>query len=238
MKHREMPRRAVVTTRVVAAGVLAAALPVTLASAPAGAAPTPVDATAVAGSLAPVTKRVDVDGDRRLDRVTLTHRGGIRYLLTVVPARGRTVTVPVWSSLQRDWGTNPLLDVGGIDGARGAEIVLGVSGGDGVSMAVLTWRGGKLVNLAAPMSRGSLGVSRNWYSLGEEWGSAGYRFWTAGGQRKAAAGQFERNDSGRWTGVITTSLWTAKGWNEVASQRLVVSEAVARAYAGINGIAR
>lgn len=238
-------------SRRLAAGVLAAALPVGVASMPAVAAPaheaTDLDARSV-GVSAPaatvaaapvsVTKRIDVDGDRRADRVTLTHRGGLRYLLTVVPARGRTIRVPVWSSLQQDWGTNPLLDVGGIDGVRGAEIVLGTSGGDGVSMVVLTWRRGKLVNLAAPRSRGHVGSAAGWYSLGSETGTAGFRFWTAGGQRKAAAGQFLPASAGRSTGVITTSIWTAKGWREAASQKVTVPEAVAQAYTGLNGLAK
>lgn len=200
------------------------------------ASPQLVRAAADRPALAPVTRRFDVDGDRRPDRVSVSQVRTDRYLLTVTTARGAIVRVPVASSFQRDWGQHPWIDQGGIDGVPGAEIVLAVSGGDGVSAVVLTWRGGKLANLAAPPSRGITSPSRRWYLLSDEARVAGYRFWTAGGQRKAAAGQFELQANGRWAGVLITSVWAANGWRTVETRAATVSPQVAQAYGGLHGV--
>lgn len=214
-----------------AAGLLAATLSP-------GAAPVSTAAVA-ASSHAPVkavTKRFDVDGDRRADRVTLAPVRTGRYLLTVATARGRTVRVPVWSTFGQDWGENPWVTQGGIDGVPGAEIVLAVSAGDGVSAVVLTWRGGKLVNLAAPMSRGLGDPSRAWYWIGDEAHVAGYKFWTAGGQRKALACAYELRAPNTWSGAVTTSHWTRSGWREMASRAVVVPEKTARTCMWLGGL--
>ncbi len=189
-----------------------------------------------ASAVKPVTKRFDVDGDRRADRVTLAPVRKDRYLLTVTTARGRTVRVPIWSTFGQDWGGNPWVNQGGIDGVPGAEIVLAVSAGDGVSAVVLTWRGGKLVNLAAPVSRGLGDPSRAWYWIGDDAHLAGYTFWTAGGQRKALACAYELQAPNRWSGALTTSVWTGSGWREVASRAVVVPEKTARTCMWLEGL--
>lgn len=216
---------------IAAGGLLAATLPQGVAATAAG--------SAGAGRGAPpvrtVTKMFDVDGDARADRVTLAPVRAGRFLLTVTTARGRTARVPVWSTFAQDWGENPWVNQGGIDGVPGSEIVLAVSGGDGVSAVVLTWRRGKLVNLKAPANQGFEGPARDWYWIGDDVHAAGYRFWTAGGVRKAAACNFTLG-SGKWRGAVTTSHWTSSGWRVRASSSSVVAAKTARACVGLNGV--
>lgn len=224
----------------VAGGLLAATVPQGAATVTrAAGAAYPVAPAATAPPVKTVTKRFDVDGDRRADRVTLAPVRTGRYTLTVTTARGRTVRVPVYSTFAQDWGDNPWLNQGGIDPVPGAEIVLAVAAGDGVSGAVLTWRGGRngrLINLPAPVSRGPEGVSRQWYWIGDEGRISGYKFWTAGGQRKALACAYVATGTATWSGSLTTSLWTGTGWREAAHRTVVVPEKTAQACAAFEGM--
>lgn len=240
-----------------AAGTTAAAVVATLAvgvgAAPAGAWSAPDRAVAgpSAGSaLAPraVVRRVDVDGDGRTDTVTLalsrTTRDTYRFALTVRPARGRIVTVPVTIGRYRTDLTPAMVWTGAapLDGVAGADLMLDLGGavGDFAWLHAYTWRSGRLVNLAAP---GATRKDISWHIMGPPFAVSGY---TVGGPLTGARTVTHHQLAGKeyaaatYRGTHTTYRWVggaAGSWQRTAVKDSgVVSAAKAQRYGGWTGV--
>jgi hypothetical protein len=96
--------------------------------------------------------RTDIDGDRAADRVDFflySYRVGTpldgHYGVRVATAK-RTVTKKFWKDTQL---TSDTIAAGSFDGVAGKELAF-TAYADTAEWTVFTWRGGKLVNAAAP----------------------------------------------------------------------------------------
>lgn len=229
--------------RLLAAAVAAAAVPAALAV-PA-AASTPSTATTVSTASAPsttstasaptapdaagapplksVTRRVDVDGDGRLDTITVRtiwRRGyDCRFTVTVSPARGAAVTMPVrMPNCENHFGADGLwAGSADVDGQPGSEFMLDFGGymGDFPWLHTYAVRGGKIVALPAPGSSNRL-VS--WDVVGPyPFPISGYTFSTRGGVRYVVHHELTPSRSGRtYTGTDTTYRWAGTSWARVS----------------------
>lgn len=203
--------------------------------------------TTRAASAAPVLKssRTDVDGDLKRDTTTLTRTGSIRrgytYMITVRTARGAKATK---AFRVEDGGGNPSYvwqGLAGIDGVRGAEIVVNSSPvGDSAPLTVYTWRGGKLVEQPRP-GAGSRSSDRMWTLANMPYLISGYTFYTDRSGRHVKAHQLKpTRTSGKVTGTHTTFTWSKRSntWVRTATRSSgTISDAYAQQkYAGIFGI--
>ncbi len=260
-------RRTVGARGRVAAGTTAAAVVATLAvgagSAPAGAWSAPGRAVAVstvsaaaaaaaAATVAPVpravVRRVDVDGDGRSDTVTLalarTTQYSYGFALTVRPARGRSVTLPVTVGRYRTDLTPAMVWTGAapLDGVAGADLMLDLGGavGDFPWLHAYTWRSGRLVNLAAP---GATRKDISWHIMGPPFAVSGY---TVGGPLTGARTVTRHELFGKeyaaatYRGTHTTYRWVggaAGSWQRTGVKPSgVVSAAQAQRYGGWTGV--
>lgn len=251
-------RRAVGARWRLAAGTTAAAVVTSLAvgaggAVPAGASGVPdrvVTSASAESRLVPraVVRRVDVDGDRRADTVTLalirTTPDTYRFGLTVRPARGRSVTMPVTVGRYRTDLTPAMVWTGAapLDGVSGADLMLDLGGavGDFAWLHAYTWRSGRLVNLAAP---GATRRDVSWRIMGPPFAVSGY---TVGGPltgpRTATHHELTSDEYGgsRYQGTHTTYRWVggaAGSWQRTSVQPSgVVTAAQAQRYGGWTGV--
>lgn len=227
------------TTHRIAAATATALIALTGLAAPTSAAP--ATASAAAGT-APnsYTTRVDMDGDRRPDKVTLaiTRKTADRtyYSINVVTAKGKKssarLSVDVYSTLApaKMWAGS-----GAMDGAPGSEIrVLEGDGGESFWLKVYTWRNGKLALQREPR-RGLNGWA---HEQGSFPNVSGYTFSTVRGVRQVVSHDLVKDDdSGLFSGTDTTFQWVKGAWKRSSTTKVTsLPEAKARALSGWHGV--
>ncbi len=179
------------------------------------------------------TVSVDVDGDHQADTVTIEQNGADTFVVNVVTAAGQDDVVQVTSTIDDDWGIEPWYGAAKLDRAKGYELLLLTSGGDGVMFRVLTWRDGGLVFERAPkkLMKGTF----DWYLASLDQARFGYRFSTAGAKRYVR--DFELFPSGNlWKGTIVTSVWKSGTWLKLSSKKVALTRRQARRYNGLSGV--
>ncbi|MGC4154423.1 MAG: hypothetical protein QM628_15285 [Propionicimonas sp.] len=175
------------------------------------------------------TAKIDVDGDGRKDTVKVTRLSSTKYKVAVTTAK-KKASITITSTIRQDWGEdNPYWGAAKLDKVKGHELLVLTGGGDGVSIAALTWRKGKLIRQAAPKARSS---KYAWYSLGTDWGHHGYRFYTKNGKRYVEQYGLFKMGTPRWEGTIVTSKWTASGWKQTKKKNVSLTDAQAGKYPG------
>ncbi|WP_168583394.1 hypothetical protein [Gephyromycinifex aptenodytis] len=186
--------------------------------------------TTTSRASAPVTARVDIDGDKRRDTVRLTQlastRSWHRFVLSVRTAAGRTdtmrIAVPNQTSVKPSdlwWGTAHA------DGVRGAEILLDLSGnlGDAPYPHMYTWRRGRIASAPAPEKAAPGQQSNYWAIIAQPFQYSGYTFSSRNGARTVT---WNRTTPGatpeprRYSGTSTTYRWTSAGWRKVSTKPL------------------
>jgi hypothetical protein len=172
-----------------------------------------------------VVAAVDVDGDGRRDQVGVIGRkpadGGS------ITVRVRTATGHVLQTTGHDvyWFGEPFLGAVPLDGAAGAEIVVGSTmGANYEEFRVVTYRDGRLVTLDAPpavWTKAGLAKST------PRWGIDGSYSFNSGVYRRVSADGVvtltlktaDRNRSGHgFRGHTTTYRWTAGRWSKASSR--------------------
>lgn len=199
---------------------------------------TPAAPAAAAASNA-VTRRADVDGDGRPDRITLSLHSvrnyHPRYRLTVRTATGRTMTTMVYHWTEFDpWpAKHVFLGTAPVDGIRGNEMLFDVSAdGDDETYIVYTVRGGRLQLATSPNAP----RRADWDVYGAYLGVArGYTFGHVG-RNRAVTHHALQLQNGRYVGRSTTYVWSAKGWKKRSSKAVDVAESAGKLYAGWHGI--
>jgi hypothetical protein len=176
---------------------------------------------------------VDVDGDGAADAVTIEQSAPHTFAVNVVTAAGRSAVLSVTSRIADDWGIEPWYGAAQLDGAKGYELLLLTSGGDGLMFRVLTWRSGSLVAERAP--RSLIKGSYDWYLADLGWARFGYRFSTE--HHKRYVRDVELYTSGRYfKGTIVTSVWKAGAWHALTSKRVKLTTAQAKRYSWLAGV--
>lgn len=166
--------------------------------------------------------RVDVDGDRKVDTVSITPgRGSSTHVVRVVTARktaAQTTLKTPWLMGQKAW-----FGAAAVDGAPGAELVVRTGFGAHTSLFnVLSWRSGKLVAQKDPSTR-----STQWSTDGAASISQGYRTWTKGGATMLTTSTYLREDTGRrdhFVGSVDTFRWQRGRWAPVTSRQIRLPE--------------
>lgn len=218
---------ATATTAVVALGATVAGV------APASAADV---AVAAVPSAAPVTQsvRVDVDGDRRMDTVTLIQVASMpdeAYRLTVRTATGRTSTVRHEAGYL--YGRKPLFAATAVDGQAGAELIVRTAPGMHTDwFRVYTWRNNRLVTANEPTQR-----KPDWFT--DPTDPSGYRVFTRGGTRYLERTELQRTgqyNTGPLVGQRLTFRWRAGQWQRIAKKSLRVNLRDGEKYVGWQGI--
>lgn len=191
-------------------------------------------AAPMAPSTSTITKRADIDGDGRTDRLTVRYTTfGQGLQVTLSRSRGRSVSLRMPADLEQIG--EPSVRVGDIDGARGAEIVVTEAFGDIPHYAVLTWRGGKLVRLDSPG-----GHKGDTWTINPDYegqpGYWGYSFGTSKGVRTATTYTLSRTKSGRYFGPAATYRWTPRGWRWMSTTKVSLKQSQARAVTAFGGV--
>ncbi|WP_040155870.1 hypothetical protein [Mobilicoccus massiliensis] len=177
----------------------------------------PAAPTAKAG---PVSRTVDIDGDRRADKVTVSlyniRKKHLTFMVTVKTAR-TTTRMPVVVG-NENVGLRPadvLVGTAPADGVAGNEIMLEQGGGVGDFgyLRSYTWRGGRLVAQNAPDG------DRAWGVLFPPFGVDGYAFSTKKGKRYVTQTHLQRSRSGRYYGTATTYVW-AGAWKKQSTKSI------------------
>ena len=234
----------VVVVGLVAASVIAGgALPASSAEVPAGTSGRVT--TGVPAALDPSGSRIDVDGDGRADRTSLTKvattRDDYTFRLAVRTAAGRSVNLPVKVPNYRDNVTAEEVWVGaaGVDGVRGGELILDLGGGVGDFPAeyVYTWRSGRLVTLRPPGARSG----RTPWAIADHWLLVqGYTFSMRRGVRYVVAHDLKNTSPGStitYQGTHTTYRWARTSWVKVSSKPSgVLPESAHKKYASWHGL--
>lgn len=189
------------------------------------------------------TYRLDMDGDRRLDTLTVTVRdpdGVPSWVLDVttaskIRARAAYAPDPLTAALLGAFG-GPVKEWGDLDGAPGAEVFL-ISGflpeGGGVSHRVMSLKKGRLVVERLPV-RGA----GDWSVETQNPRRSGYRVWRTNKVRHAAVLDSTRDRSGRFVGTVTTYRFTGGTWRRVGAPRAVrLTDAQTKAYTNRTGLA-
>lgn len=180
---------------------------------------------------------VDVDGDGRADEVgivarDLAHSGTIT--VRVRTASGHTLAT---TGRHVYWFSKPYVGAAALDGASGAEIVVGDSmGANYEQFRVITYRAGKLVTeKEPPKAPAGAGMSR----ATARWGIDGSYSFNSGVFRTVSSDHvvaltlktLERNASGHGhSGHVTSYRWHGGRWVE-QSTATVRSESDRRAFA-------
>jgi hypothetical protein len=176
---------------------------------------------------------VDVDGDGHSDEVTVEQNGADTFVVNVVTYAGADDVAQFTSTIDDDWGIEPWYGAAKLDGAKGYELILLTSGGDGAMFRVLTWRHGALVAERAPKTL--MKGSYDWYLADLGWARFGYRFTKNNGHRYVR--DFELFASGKyWKGTIVKSVWKSGAWKKVNSKKVKLTKSQAKRYNGISGV--
>lgn len=179
------------------------------------------------------TVTVDVDGDAAADTVTVAPIASGVFTVVVNTAAGELAAATLHSTIVDDWGIEPWYGAATLDGAKGHELLLLTSGGDGAMFRVLSWRSGTLVWEAAPKSL--MKGANDWYLARLEAIRFGYRFTTSKGKRYVR--DFELYAVGsRWKGTVVKSVWKAGAWTRLSTSKVTLTARQARAYNGITGV--
>lgn len=164
------------------------------------------------------TLRADVDGDGKLDTISVAHLGAEKYRLTVRTATGKTVNAPYALDFMLRPTEKPLYAAVGMDGRPGAEIILRAGSGPHTWWyKVMTWRKGRLAIVNSPDTR-----TPDWFNDGQ---AAGWTFYTIRGVRFAdryLLGSPRPAGGGGYFGTRTTFRWGADSWQRVDSKAVSV----------------
>lgn len=237
-----MFRCAALLTGVALVGSGMSAVPAEASEAPDRSVPASASAGDIAGarpaaSLGTLVGRVDVDGDRKTDRVylrpgALTDDYERAWTLTVVTARGRTAATRF---IAEDGDSSSVRNVwrgaAAFDGVPGVELLVNVPiYGDFPKYLVYSWRSGTLVTQSIPRER-------DWLSLAGP-GMTEHLV-------SKRAGEFVKTryqiSNGRWYGTQRTYRWTKSAWKLTSNRRIgPVNEAAAQRAIGwyVKGFAR
>jgi hypothetical protein len=198
-----------------AAGLAAATL--TLTTAPAQAAVRPQAATLVK------TVTLDMDGDAKPDTLRFYELTETIWKAKVTTATGKTASKTFTTAIVHDWGLpSPWGGAARLDGVRGYEVKVLITGGDGATERMLTWRSGKLVWEKAPASPWAMG---GWYEGGPDGFGHGYAFFTSLGKHYVNTYGLTKTASGRYKGTVLRSKWVSGKWVKVEKIRVNLSKA-------------
>lgn len=204
----------------------------------AGAAVAPAASAAPTALPPAATARADIDGDGRVDRVTLAlvARKDWQnfYRLTVTPAKGRAASTGF--SLENDAADltprQLLRGTGAIDGVKGSEVVvLQAGGGESAWDVTYTWRAGKLAVLHAPGGVG--GWNTGTPDMKEVHGQS------VGAVKGARTVTIHDLHSlrGGWAGTSTTYTWRGSRWVKTSvTDRRRLTDAQALKFNGWIGV--
>lgn len=180
-----------------------------------------------------VVARVDVDGDRAPDVVSITPTrsgGGPAQIVRVVTARKAASQVV----LRTPWlmGQKPWFGAASLDGAPGAELVIRTGYGAHTQFfGMLSWRSGALAIQKDPSTGDS-----EWITDGAMSVVQGYRAWTKKGTRMLTTTSLERDLSkpgNTFRGSVRSYAWKNGRWSLVTARQLglpATSPAVTSAY--------
>lgn len=217
--------RRIALVSLISAGLVAGSLASPAQAQPPTTAPTPI--TTQATTLVK-TKRVDVDGDGRKDKVRLYRITASTWRVTVTTAKGKRASKTFTSTIASDWGlsspwTNPIR----MDGRAGTELPFMVAGGDGVVFRVLTWRKGRLVN--EPKLGG-----QSWYVGGPLPEYQSYRFYTVKKVRYAEVAWLTPSGNGTTCSAdVNRYAWTSTKWTFRRHYTVAATAGLCKRYPGL-----
>lgn len=219
-----MPR----TRRISVAAACAIAL--TAPALGATAAPTEPATASTAHTATTTTHRVDVDGDGRLDTVTVGPASNHRLRVGARTARGATSALFIDQRDEVVVPDKPFHGAAEFDGVRGKELFVVYGwGAHTPSFKVITWRNGKLYATRDP----SDGDTR-WTPDGA-WGyGMGYRVTGSGSKRTLTTTFAENNQRGSYVGRATRFTWSTRAnkWVRTGSSKVRFSERAAMNHFG------
>jgi hypothetical protein len=179
------------------------------------------------------TVMVDVDGDGLLDTVTVEQNAPQSYVVNVVTAAGHDDVLQFASTIEDDWGIEPWYGAARLDKAKGYELLVLTSAGDGVTFRVLTWRNDALVLERAPKSL--MKGSYDWYLADLGFARFGYRFTSHLGHRYVR--DFELYPSGKyWKGTVVKSVWKSGAWHKISAKKVTLTKHQAKSYNWLSGV--
>ncbi len=212
-----------------------------------------IPAGAASGGVAPAappaaqsSARVDVDGDGRND-VTTLRKVGVRgsdhiFRLTTRTATKRTFSTDIRVPRERDdlKASEVWVGAAGVDGVRGAEVIVDRGGGVGdfPYSFVYTVRKGKWQLLLAP---GAKSYRTNWSIANHPAYVSGYEFTMSRGIRRVIVTRLEQT-SGSWDNPIysgnrVTYRWVSGEWRHSSTVKVRnVKDKQAQEWSGWNGL--
>lgn len=217
-----------------ATAALAMVVPTIGVAASASAAPAPTMPTRAAKV---ISQKADIDGDKRADTVTVTQLSERDYKFTfrlsVRTAAGRTASTLFTVNDNSYEGLRGPTDVfegtSPMDGTRGDEIIIDLSGGAGEAsfLRSFTWRNNKLVTLAAPGTTKYPEWTYSWFPQAQ----LGYTFSTVKGKRHVVMHLVQGS-------TVTHTRYVSKGtgWAKLSATRGNVTQKQANALAGWRGL--
>ena len=212
-----MPRTRRITA-VAAAGAIALSAPA-LGAAAAPEAP----AAPAAPAVTTTTHRVDVDGDGRLDTITVGPASNHRLRVGARTARGATSALYINQSQDGpSVPDKPFHGAAEFDGVPGKELFIVYGWGAHTPwFKVITWRNGKLYATREPQT-----LETNWTPDGA-WGyGQGYRAGGTSSKRTLTTTFAENNRRGSYVGRATRFAWSTKAnaWVRTGSSKVSFSE--------------
>lgn len=170
---------------------------------------------------------VDVDGDGRPDEVGITSRRIVDD--GSITVRVRTATGHTLQTTGRHvfWFAKPYVGAPALDGAKGAEIVVGdTMGAHYQRFRVVTYRSGRLVTLKAPplvWTKAGLAASTARWEVDGAWSSdiGAARTSSVENGVRLTLKSAVRNESGTGhTGYTTSYRWHSGGWTKVSATQV------------------
>lgn len=224
-----MPRTRRITA-VAAACAIALTAPALGAAAAPTAAPAESTVTPAAPTVTTTTHRVDVDGDGRLDTVTVGSASNHRLRVGARTARGATSALYIDQSDQPVVPDTPFHGAAEFDGVRGKELFVVYGWGAHTPFfKVITWRNGKLWATREPSDGDT-----DWTPDGA-WGyGMGYRVRGTGSKRTLTTTFAENNQRGSYVGRATRFTWSTRAnkWVRTGSSKVRFSERAAMNHFG------
>lgn len=176
--------------------------------------------------------RVDVDGDRRKDTVTVTQYRGEGYRVRVTTRKKRSSSAVVATESPGA----PLYAAAKLDGAKGSELIVTTYDELATGAVVLTWRKNRLVREKAPaMVAVDVTADTGWHWGAGDDSVSGYRFFTRKSRRYVDAFSFEPSSPI----IRTRSLWRSGAWRKVGVAQIETDASpddVARKYGDLKGV--
>ncbi|HML50608.1 MAG TPA: hypothetical protein PKD84_04235 [Propionicimonas sp.] len=159
------------------------------------------------------TVKVDVDGDKRPDRVRIYRLGATSWRVAVTTARKKSASIKLTSD--PNFFVDSWNGAAKLDGAPGYELMVNLHVSDGGWFDVLTWRSNRLVKEKAPASAPN-STGNGWYVLGMGDSGEGFHLFSSKGRRYVDRGSWYCQDfEAPCTASVTRSVWRSGRWRAV-----------------------